>query len=150
MMKSDPPAIAFSGVWYCCPKGSPLVARLTPVVKTTKSSSSDGDETTSFPLVFECVGRSGLSQSFHNTIASKPTRIDNMSPLRDAESTSVILHLHCMANIHKFAVLKNHEIVFCCQHFQAVYCFGAKICNNVDMCLEERDVWSQNCKKGQA
>ena len=52
----------------------------------------------------------------------------------------MVLHLHGVAYVDKFPILKDHEIVLFGKCFQALHSVGAKVRHDVNMRFEKRNV----------
>ena len=55
----------------------------------------------------------------------------------------MILLLDCVADVDKFAVFEDEEVVLCCERLQAGECGGGEIFEDVDVRFEDGDVGAE-------
>jgi hypothetical protein len=81
-----------------------------------------------------------LCSLFHgldDSLASKNARIDDMRPLRDAQSSSMILLLHSVPNVDKLSIFEEQEVMFGRKLLQALDGRLAEVGYKIDVGFED-------------
>lgn len=103
------------------------------------------NEETAVRTVGEVGGLGSLGQSLDNTLSGKNGTVDNVRPFGDAECTAVVLLLYSVANVDKFAVLKDEEVVLLSEGLEAIDGLGTKVGEDVNMGFDNGNVGTEAC-----